>query len=69
MPPLRCSTDMLEAAVRGLPKNAAIRAATDYNPQQADAQTSAVQAVVTQDRSWCYCLDEVWLSRMRLISR
>ena len=36
------AADMLEAAIRGLPKNAAIRAATDDNPQQADAQTKRI---------------------------
>ena len=31
--------------------------------------TSTVQGAAPQDASRCYCLDDVWLSRMRLISR
>lgn len=38
------AADTLEAADRGLPKNAAIRAATDYDPQQADATTKRISA-------------------------
>jgi N-acyl homoserine lactone hydrolase len=36
------ATDMLEAAVRGLPKSSPIRAATDSDPELADAQAKRI---------------------------
>ena len=41
-----------------------------FNPSKLSSTPMRVRtSVVTQDRSQCYCLDDVWLSRMRLISR
>src|SRR6267378_1593304 len=46
-----------------------LAALTDIGPRADPHFTSAVQAVATQDALRGYCLDDVWLSRMRLISR